>query len=174
MACLSDDTIYLRALEPEDLEVLYKWENDTSLWGNGSTINPYSRFTLKEYITRSLDENILEMRQLRFMICLKENGKAVGTADLFDIDPFHNRAALGLFVTSEHRKQGIANRSLRIITEYAADTLLLHQIYVQIACNNKACIAMFDRSDFTKCGILKEWLRSKNGYLDVAVYQKVL
>ncbi|MEG1999677.1 MAG: GNAT family protein [Bacteroidales bacterium] len=174
MAYLNDDIVFLRALEPEDLEVLYKWENDVSLWENGSTLNPYSRFMLKEYITRSLDENVLEAHQLRLMICLSDGGKAVGTADLFEIDSFNGRAAIGLLVTKEYRNLGIAKKVLDLIVEYAANVLLLNQLYAQVACNNDACIALFEESDFTKYGVLKEWLRCKDGYLDVAMFQKIL
>ena len=43
---INDDIIRLRALEPEDLECLYQWENDMDLWGlvdkNGKVIIPCS------------------------------------------------------------------------------------------------------------------------------------
>ena len=38
---LENSNIRLRAPEPEDLEILYKWENDTSLWEYGASITPY-------------------------------------------------------------------------------------------------------------------------------------
>ena len=47
---INDDIIRLRALEPEDLECLYKWENDMDLWEVSDTLTPFSLFTLKKYI----------------------------------------------------------------------------------------------------------------------------
>ena len=41
--------VTLRALEPEDLELLYHIENDDKLWNVGITNVPYSRFMLQEY-----------------------------------------------------------------------------------------------------------------------------
>ena len=38
---LSDNFIRLRALEIEDLDMLYLWENDTSLWHYGNNIAPF-------------------------------------------------------------------------------------------------------------------------------------
>ena len=64
---LENDTLRLRALEPEDLDILYKWENDTNLWWVGCTTEPYSRYILKEYIAYS-DKTIYEKKQLRLMI----------------------------------------------------------------------------------------------------------
>ena len=61
---LSNDRVRLRALEPEDLELLYRWENDPELWEVGNTLAPYSRYILKEYIAGS-DRSIYEGFQVR-------------------------------------------------------------------------------------------------------------
>ena len=37
---INDDIIRLRALEPEDLECLYQWENDMDLWEVSDTLTP--------------------------------------------------------------------------------------------------------------------------------------
>ena len=42
--------IRLRAIEPEDLDLLYRIENDADLWAVGTTNVPYSRYTLHDYI----------------------------------------------------------------------------------------------------------------------------
>ena len=74
---LSNDRVRLRALEPEDLELLYRWENDPELWEVGNTLAPYSRYILKEYIAGS-DRSIYESRQLRFMIEECDTGTSEG------------------------------------------------------------------------------------------------
>ena len=38
MALLENERVCLRALEPEDLELLYRWENDSELWEVGNTL----------------------------------------------------------------------------------------------------------------------------------------
>ena len=48
--------IRLRAIEPEDLDLLYQIENDRSLWNVGATNVPYSRYTLHDYIATSNDD----------------------------------------------------------------------------------------------------------------------
>jgi len=94
---LSNDRVRLRALEPEDLELLYRWENDPELWEVGNTLAPYSRYILKEYIAGS-DRSIYESRQLRFMIEECDTGTSVGIVDLFDFEPHPNRAACGIML----------------------------------------------------------------------------
>ena len=51
MVTLKTDHCYLRALEPEDLEFVYKVENDESVWEVSNTNAPYSRFLIKEYLS---------------------------------------------------------------------------------------------------------------------------
>lgn len=66
--------VTLRALEPEDLEILYQWENDPKIWQSGHTLTPFSRFVLKQYLENShLD--IYQTKQLRFIIELIDPSK---------------------------------------------------------------------------------------------------
>ena len=44
------ENIRLRALEPEDLDWLYRIENDEHVWKWGNSNVPYSRYALKKYI----------------------------------------------------------------------------------------------------------------------------
>ena len=64
---LTDGTITLRAPEPADLDRLYVWENDTTLWSVGRAIAPYSRQQLADYIA-GYDADIHSAGQLRLMI----------------------------------------------------------------------------------------------------------
>ena len=89
-----DENILLRAIEPEDLDRLYAWENNPQLWDVGNTRNPYSRFVLKQYIIDS-DKDIYENKQLRLMMVNRQTGETVGTVDLFDFDIHNSRIALG-------------------------------------------------------------------------------
>ena len=139
MKWLENDTIRLRALEPEDLDLLYAWENDTSLWEFGSTLVPYSRYVLKAYLEHA-DADIYAQKQLRLMIVLKASGETVGTVDLFDFDPRHRRAGVGILVDPAHQRKGIGKEALSLLTAYAFG--------------------------FTSCGILKDWLHTNHGFAD--------
>ena len=174
MRGLKTDKIYLRALEPEDLEFLFKWENSIDIWQDSNTLAPFSRFVIKEFIERSLSENVFEVGQVRLMICSTQDNSVVGTADIFDIDPINSRSAVGLLIDNSHRGKGYAKDALDLLCSYASNTLLLNQLYVHIATDNSSCLNLFDRSDFEKCGTLKSWIKTKNGYKDVFVYQKIL
>ena len=171
---LKSDKIYLRAIEPEDLDFLFKWENCVDIWQESNTLAPYSRFAIKEFIEKSLTENVFDVGQIRLMICSLPDNSVVGTADIFDIDVINSRAAVGLLIDNNQRGKGYAKEALDILCEYAKETLLLNQLYVHIATDNTSCLNLFAKSDFEKSGVLKSWIKAKDGYKDVFVFQKML
>ena len=69
---LIGENIYLRALEPLDIDVLFDWENDTDNWLVSNTQTPFSRFVLEQYIA-SAHSDIYTAKQLRLMICDNSN-----------------------------------------------------------------------------------------------------
>jgi len=168
---LENENIQLRAVEPEDLDRLYLWENNTQLWDVGNTRNPYSRFILKQYIINS-DKDIYENKQLRLMIVCKKTGETVGTVDLFDYDIHNSRVALGLFVDLPFQGKGYARQSLQLVEEYVFDFLKINQLYCHISENNTASIHMFEQEKYEKNGLLKDWIRTANGFENIVLFQQ--
>ena len=87
---MESELIRLRALEPEDVNILYKWENDTEIWKVSNTVAPFSKHMLRQFIENQ-QRDIYETRQLRLIIESKADGKPVGAIDLFDLDPYNCR-----------------------------------------------------------------------------------
>ena len=114
---LKNDTLHLRALEPEDLEALYKWENDTDVWRYGSAMSPYSKYVLRQYIVDA-QTDIFESKQLRFMISLNQENSRIGTIDLYDFDPLNSRCGVGIYIDPEYRKEGFAKQALILLQKY--------------------------------------------------------
>jgi diamine N-acetyltransferase len=163
--------IRLRALEPEDLELLYTWENNETFWVYSNTVSPFSRFTLKRYIENS-HKNIYETGQLRLMIDHIEDKKTIGTIDLFEFDPFHKRAGIGILIADEsYRRKGFAAMSLKCLIQYCFKTLQLHQLYCNILANNTVSIELFKKHGFVEIGRKKDWIQTDNGYLDEYLFQ---
>jgi len=165
--------ISLRALEPEDLELLYEWENNISYWTISSTVAPFSKFTLKRYLKNS-HKNIYETGQLRLMIDYIPDKITIGTIDIFDFDPFHKRAGLGILIANEdYRRKGLASMSLKCLVDYCFSTLQLHQLFCNILANNCESIDLFKKIGFVQCGIKKDWIKTTDGYLDEYMFQMI-
>jgi diamine N-acetyltransferase len=165
--------IRLRAVEPEDLELLYEWENNNDYWIISNTVTPFSKYTLKRYIENS-HKNIYEVGQLRLMIEHIQNKQTIGTIDIFDFDPFHKRAGMGVLIANkEFRKKGYASMALTCLIDYCFKTLLLHQLYCNILENNCESIDLFKKLGFKEIGKKKDWIRTEKGYISEIMFQLV-
>jgi len=173
MITLKGENIYLRALEPNDLEFVYTMENDQSIWEVSNTQTPYSRFLVKQYLENA-HQDIYEAKQLRLAICQDEDFPAIGLIDLFDFDPKNNRAGIGIVIQgTENRKQNIGSEALKLLVKYAFYHLNLHQLYANIGAENVASVALFSKFGFQKIGTKKDWTLVNGVYKDEAIFQLI-
>jgi diamine N-acetyltransferase len=173
MITLKGDTVYLRALEPNDLEFVYVMENDQSIWEVSNTQTPYSRFLIKQYLENA-HQDIYEAKQLRLAICQDQDFPALGLIDLFDFDPQNNRAGVGIVIqAAANRNLSIGSEALDLLIRYAFHNLNLHQLYANIATENAASIALFTKFGFQKIGVKKDWTFVNGSYKDEALFQLI-
>ncbi len=173
MKVLENNTISLRAPEPEDLDLLYIWENEPSIWQVSGTLTPFSRYILKQYLEHAT-KDIYEAKQLRLIIQLKNNHRPVGAVDLFEFDPHHRRAGIGILIAEpSDRRQGYAREALDTMVTYCFEVLHLHQVFCNISAENSASIKLFEDFGFKECGRKKDWLYDGNSYQDELLLQKV-
>lgn len=169
---LTNNRICLRAVEPEDLDVMYQMENDPSMWDISNFTVPYSRYVLRQYIGSSQSDMFAD-KQLRLMVIRSEDNQVLGTIDITDFVPLHSRGAVGIAIHKDFRNEGYAFDALTLLCEYAFDFLLVHQLYAHVAIGNEASMKLFASCGFVQCGLLKDWLLTKDGYGDVALMQRV-
>lgn len=170
---LTDGKIYLRALEPTDLDLLYRWENDSRLWKDGATIAPFSRKLLEDYVN-NYEPDIFIARQLRLMVCLSEGDIAIGAVDLYDFDPRNSRCGVGLLIDEDFRGRGYATESLILTAEYCRRHLGLHQLYAVAGVNNQASRSSFESAGFRISGRLRSWIKDGVSYSDAYFMQLLL
>lgn len=166
------ENLSLRALEPEDINLLYQWENNTSIWHLSNTITPFSRHLLEEYILNS-HQDIYTVKQLRLMIVLNKSKEAIGCIDLFDFDPTNMRAGMAILISEEQRNKKYGTEVLSLMIDYCFNTLHLHQLYCNILSNNDASLALFKKVKFAVIGIKKEWVRIQNNWVDEYMLQRI-
>ena len=160
---MQGEKIRLRAMEPEDIDVLYAMENDLRHWDVSDTQMPFSRYTMEQYVLSCANQDIYTLKQLRLMICEVGSGTAVGCIDLYDYQPQHRRAAVGIMVTDEHQRQGYASEALALVCRYARDILQLHQLYCHISESNRRSKQLFEKQGFVRTATLKGWRQNADG-----------
>lgn len=165
----------LRALEPQDVDVLYSWENDTALWRVSGTMAPFSRHSLMRFIDEQ-QYDIYASRQQRLIIetDIDNQPVVVGAIDLFDFDPQNLRAGVGVVISAEYRERGYAKDALNILEYYAKVVLHLHQLWCSIGADNDASIRLFQGAGFVECGRRREWILTSKGSIDEILMQKIL
>ncbi|PVZ09912.1 GNAT family N-acetyltransferase [Porphyromonas loveana] len=164
------ERVRLRALEPEDLEFLYRCENDAELRESGNTLVPVSRSLLRDYIDKS-SAGLMDAGMMRLVICTPEDDRPIGAVDLYEYDPFHKRVSVGLFVVPEYRREGIAADALRLVTRYALEHLRLHQVVAYILKGNEPSRTLFESAGYEHTATLRQWMWHRGDYSDVLLYQ---
>lgn len=165
-------TINLRAIEPADIDILYKWENDTSIWYLSNTIEPFSKFILEQYILSS-NQDIYSKKQLRLMIDINESKKTIGSIDLFDFDPKNKRAGIGILINKNERGKGYASEALELLINYSFHTLDLHQLYCNISADNNVSLKLFHNFGFEIIGLKKQWNFINDKWMDEYMLQLI-
>lgn len=167
-----NNTIILRALEPEDVDRLYVWENDSQLWPYGSTRAPLSRHQLWEYVN-GYDADIYKNGQLRLMIVEAVSGETIGSLDLYELDIRDLRAKIGIFILPQYRGHGYGSASLEAIEIYARETLALHQLSAMVGADNDCSVRLFKKCGYKSAGCLRSWIKRGKHYEDVLIFQKL-
>lgn len=171
---LESERLILRALEPADIDIMMRWENDTTLWdcSGGATLAPYSRLQLAEYL-KQYDGDIFTSKQVRLMIQLSATGETIGAIDLFDFDFFNSHVAIGILIDRSFRGQGFGEEALNLATNYAEVYLGIHQCQAIISESNTQSLLLFGRCGYIHTGTLRQWLRCGKQWLDAIIMQHI-
>jgi len=158
-----------RALEPEDVMLLYTWENDLEINQVSLSKVPFSKYILEQYIAQAhLD--IQQAGQFRFIL-EDELKNAIGCVDLFDYDAINRRAAIGIIVDKEYRSKGYASEAIELMKDYAFNSLGMHQLYCSVGVDNHASLKLFKVAGFKQIGIRKDWSFRNGSFTDVVELQ---
>lgn len=161
--------VVLRAMEPEDLDLLYQIENDTKLWNIGLTNVPYSRYVLHDYIATSSGD-IYTDKQVRLIIENEEH-QTIGLVDIMNFNPQNRRAEMGIVVQEAFRQKGYGKDAIQKVMRYAKEVLHLHKLYVVVNSSQKLTIGLFLRMGFKETCQLTDWLYDGEVYHDATLLQ---
>lgn len=164
---LKGEKVLLRSVEPEDADLIFEWENNRDIWQVSNTVKPFSRAMIKSYAAS--DQDVYAQRQLRLIVVHNETNREIGCVDLFDFDPTHDRAGMGILIADEkYRNKGLASEAIGLMIDYAFYTLNLHQLYCAILTDNKDSLKLFQKHGFEVTGEKQDWIKQgvdfKNEY----------
>lgn len=161
----------LRALEPQDADMMYRAENDISAWEYSDYLAPLSKEMLTQYAL-TYDADPFRAGQLRLIADL--DGTPVGILDLFDISARHLRAETGIFILPDFRGKRLATESLQLVKKYAFTRLGLHQLTATVGKRNDPALKCFKNAGFNITGSRPDWLRKPSGYEEAIILSSIL
>ncbi|MDE7346760.1 MAG: GNAT family N-acetyltransferase [Muribaculaceae bacterium] len=154
----------LRAVEPEDADMMYEIEAEEDAWIYSDYLAPISHELLKEYAL-TYDADPFRSGQLRLII--EAEGEAIGLLDLFDISPRHLRADTGIYILHRFRGKGLGVKAIELVKVYSRNRLGLHQLTATVARQNEAARRCYNKAGFECSGSRVDWLRIPDGWVDV-------
>ena len=101
-----------------------------------------------------------------------QTSKSVGFIDLTEFSPRHLRAEVGICLLPEYQSQRIGTEALRLVEEYAAQMLHIHQLYAYINPSNIISQRLFSSAGYQLAGILHDWVKTPDGYESIEIRQK--
>ncbi|MBO4611590.1 MAG: GNAT family N-acetyltransferase [Bacteroidaceae bacterium] len=163
-----ENRLTLRALEPEDLDLVHRIENDATLWAWGASCQPLSRYTIRQYLSEQ-HADIYQDGQLRLVI--EVDGKSIGMVDLSSFCPHHLRAEVGIVILHEYHRQGWGTETLRQLADYSRQRLHLCSLYAYVAEMNTAGQNLFRTAGYRPVGQLDQWIEGEH---KATLFQKIL
>ena len=163
----------LAAPEPEDLDFLFRLENDPAEWPLSDGHMPYSRYALRQYLLDCKNDFYAD-RQLRLMVRTADRQQTVAIVDLFNFSPYDNRAEVGIAVDPSLRTKGVGTASMALLCDYASRTLGLRMLAAYVPADNEASLRMLVNCGFSEVAILPEWAKMGEKWADLRILQKFL
>ncbi len=166
------DQIYLRTINPNDVDVVLNWENNPDNWKVSSITKPYSRDQIVEFVNSNQD--IFEHEQLRLIVCLNDSNEIIGNVDLFDFEPLHQRVGIGILIDEPYRNKGFAKQAVLLTEEYCKLILNVNKMFCNILEDNPYSIQLFTSLGYQKLCVKPQWHFYNNHWFDEGFYLKKL
>jgi len=158
--------VYLRALEPSDLDRTWKWHNDSGLYE--MLVNPFrhvSRAAEEEWIRRKA---AYAQTEIQLAICLQEGDQHIGNIHLTDIDWVARHAGVGIFIgEEEHWSKGYGRQAMRLILRHAFNDLGLRRAYLTVLDDNPRAIRAYEKCGFVVEGRLRQHAYKRGQFRDL-------
>lgn len=150
---LMGEKIYLAPLEQSDSDKFFEWINNRNLVIKNSNYKPIDKVSHENWFNSIVKNETVRI----FAIRKKDDEMLVGSCQLYSIDWINSSAELQIRIGAEsERGQGLGTEAVRVLLSYAFKDLNLHRVYLHVYENNLPAIRTYEKTGFTKEGILRE------------------
>ena len=157
---LEGERIILREVRLSDVNANYhRWMNDPEVIRYlECRFSANSMDAIKDFVHRMLNDR----DNIFLAIILKDGDRHIGNIKIGSINRIHRLADIGLLIGEKDCwGKGYATEALRLVTNYAFNTLNLHKLIAGCYAGNKG-----SEKAFKKAGFVVEGIRKKHHYCD--------
>ena len=161
---LYGEKVMLRAMEPEDLEMLREMINDPEVERMvGGWSFPVSKQTQSQWYEKVANDQ----QNLRFVIEVQESGEAIGLITLTDINWKDGVGEEGVKLrTGAPKRKGYATDALMTLEWYVFEELRFHRLEARWLSHNEASKRLHVKCGMKHEGIRRSAIFKNNQYLD--------
>ena len=157
--------VTLRAVTPEDADLLFAIAADLDTWEERQTEPPApmsrARFDKRE---QSWAESA-NGDAVGFIV--EADGVAVGRIGFFEVDTYARHAELGIALTATARGRGIGTAAIEQLVSFAFTRHNLRRLHLELIASNEAALRAYEKAGFVLEGRLREHAWVRGAYEDV-------
>lgn len=164
------ERIYLRALELDDSDLIYKWRQDKSitkyLGGNYFYVS-------HERERKSIENKILDdSKNIYLGVCLIENDKLIGYVQINNIDLRNLKAEWGgtLIGESDLMGKGYGEEATKLLLRFLFDQYPINKCYAYCLAEHPATPNLFKKLGFIKEGLLRQEIFKDGKFKDLFLF----
>jgi RimJ/RimL family protein N-acetyltransferase len=147
------ERVYLRAIEPADAELVHRWYEhaDTARF-----MGEWPRSLARRRKDAESAANEAGRDWFAFIICLVEDDRPIGRADVFAIDRHNGSAGFGLAI-GEHevRGAGLGTDAVNAIVDFCFGQLRLERVWLVTDSVNLRAQHVYEKAGFVHEGRLR-------------------
>ena len=163
-----EKTVYFRAFEEEDAELIYKWMNDDELKKLSVGVN---RRMCRDEASDWVKARMRDARDyVYWAICSKADDKMIGYASLVDIHYINRSAETGaVMIAAPEYNDGTAwIETVLFLFEYAFERLNLHRVYGHSLVGHKISNMIEPLMFMQNEGVLRQAAYKNGRYYDLS------
>jgi RimJ/RimL family protein N-acetyltransferase len=166
---LSDGVVRLRLMSDADIPALIEALEDPQIARWTRVPSPYGEDDARQW-QRASSAGLAAGTDLATLVVGAEDDRLLGAMGLHAIEPEHGRCTAGYWLAARDRGQGIATRSLRLLSRYAFEELDVQRIEVWIDPDNAPSQRVAERVGFHREGLLRSFRRVGDQRRDMLMY----
>lgn len=164
MVQIAGSRVTLRAFEPSDVEVAWRWRHDPAVvrWLETGLPESFHQF-------QSRFDEVTRPRYERLDLAIEplDSRTLVGLVGLRGATPEMGDAELAVYIgETDYWGRGLATDAVRTICRYGFDVMRLHKVWLSVFPQNESARHVYDKLGFVEEGRLREGYRAEGAWHD--------